>query len=229
MIDGDFLIYHHLGLGDHITLSPLVRLIAQQSKTMSVITKEWYVDNVKFLFRDVENINIISCRGDHEAASIFHQWQGPKLNHMFKPEMESDEEGRFFEDGWYSSFGIDPKFRKEAFHVQRDHDREKEVYDKIVKEDNFIFVHDDPSRGYNIDVEYDGQIIRSHDYPEYLLFDFYKILEEAKERHVMYSSFFALMETTDMPCHLHEITLNKVNGIKPNRVKEFASRNIIVV
>ena len=63
MIDGDFLIYHHLGLGDHITLSPLVRLIAQQSKTMSVITKEWYVDNVKFLFRDVENINIISCRG----------------------------------------------------------------------------------------------------------------------------------------------------------------------
>ena len=96
MNNDNFLIYHHLGLGDHITLSPLVRLIAQQSKTMSVVTKEWYADNVRFLYRDAENIKVIPCQGDHEAVAIFQQWEGPKLNHMYKPGMQNDEEGRFF-------------------------------------------------------------------------------------------------------------------------------------
>ena len=99
----------------------------------------------------------------------------------------------------------------------------------IVKNENFIFVHDDPSREYNITLDFDGQIIRSHEHPEFLIFDFVKILKKAKEIHVMYSSFFALLETTDTPCILHETDTNKFHGIHPIRVKEFASRNIVVV
>ena len=34
-----FLIYHHLGLGDHITLSPLVRLGASKREEIHLIVR----------------------------------------------------------------------------------------------------------------------------------------------------------------------------------------------
>jgi len=225
-----FLIYHHLGLGDHITLSPLVREYAKQSHEVWVLTKERYVDNVEFLYRDCPNIKIFPCQGDPEAHLIWNNWTDVKLMHMYQKSWIDEEKGKFFEDGWYTSLGYTPEFRKENFKLERDKKREQEAYDAIVKDDNFIFVHDDPSRGYNIDVEFEGQIIRSNDYPEFLVFDFLKIIEEAKEVHVMYSSFFAFLETTDTPCILHETDTLKVGGtIHPKRIEEFAKRGITVV
>ena len=223
------LIYHHLGLGDHITLSPLVRHLASQTGTVYVMVKEWYARNVEFLYRDIPNIKLQKCTGDGQAHAIFNAWHEPKLMHMYQRDWINEDENKFFEDGWYTSLGYEPSFRKETFKFERDEEREQAAYDALVKDENFIFVHDDPSRGYHIHPDFDGQIIRSDDHPEFLVFDFMKILEEAQERHVMYSSFFAILETMDTPCFLHETKTNKGGGIHPNRVKEFSDRGIIVV
>lgn len=229
-MNDNLLIYHHLGLGDHITLSPLVRHLASQTETVTVMVKEWYAENVAFLYRDASNIKLVKCNGDAQAHSIFNAWHDNKMMHMYQKDWKNEEEGKFFEDGWYTSLGYTPEFRKENFKLERDIDREIDAHATIVQEDNFIFVHDDPSRGYNIDVEFDGQIIRSSEHPEFLLFDFLMIIEEAKEVHVMYSSFFAFLETTDTPCILHETDTLKVGGtIHPNRIEEFAQRGITVV
>jgi hypothetical protein len=194
-----------------------------------VIVKEWYLKNVQFLYRDTPNIKLLSCQGDGEANAIFDSWSGTKLRHMYQKSWINEDENKFFEDGWYTSLGFEKEFRKENFHLQRDVEIEDFVYDSLAQNGDFIFVHDDPSRGYNISPEYTGQVIRSADHPELLVFDFLKILEKAREVHVMYSSFFALLETLDMPCILHENDTNKGGGIHPNRVKEFAERGIVVV
>ena len=226
-----FLIYHHLGLGDHITLSPLVRLGASKREEIHLIVRPQYLENVKFLYSDVPNIKYITCseHGDWHSDNIFNEWVESKLKHFYQSEWIDEDKGKFFEDGWYTSVGLESNFRKDNFILKRNIEREKKAYNDIVTNNRFAFVHDDPSRGYNIDIDFDGQIIRAHEYPDYLVFDFLKIMDEAASIHVMYSSFFALLEITDTPCFLHETDTNKVNGIHENRIKEFASRGIIVM
>ena len=227
----NLLLYHHLGLGDHITLSPLVRHLVQTNESVSLVVKPWYLKNVKFLYRDLpeDKLSFVECPTDYEAQAIFNTHRGPKLKHFYQGTWINEDKKVFFEDGWYTSVGLDKSFRKENFHVPRDSEAEAFTYDSLVSNGEYIFVHDDPSRGYNIEVDYKGQVIRSHDYPDFLVFDFMEVLERAKEVHVMYSSFFALMEMMDKPCYLHETALNKVNGIAEARVEEFKERGILVV
>ena len=53
----DFMLYHHLGMGDHIIHHGLVRRLYEQ-KTFTkfkLITKKHYADNVRFMYSDLEN------------------------------------------------------------------------------------------------------------------------------------------------------------------------------
>ena len=218
-----FLMYHHLGLGDHITMSALVRKYAKEHDELHLVVKPWYLENVKFLYRDVHNIKFVVCENDNIAHEVLHHWEGPKFKHHYQSSW-----GIFGEDGFYTSVGLEAKYRRENFILVRDKKREDKAYNELVKTDKFHFVHDDPDRGYNIRVNTDEEIVYGNN-KDYLVFDFLKILEKAQSINVMYSSFFALLETTERPCYLHESYVNKVGGILDVRVKDFAERGVTVV
>ena len=59
---------------------------------------------------------------------------------------------------------------------------EEKLYDKLVHNENYIFIHDDPSRGFIIPEKFiskEFQIIKNS--YEYSIFDYSKIIENAKE------------------------------------------------
>ena len=56
-------IYRHLGLGDHFHCNGVVRFIITkkyQNKNFKLFAKKKYYEMVKFMYRDIKNLKIIS-------------------------------------------------------------------------------------------------------------------------------------------------------------------------
>ena len=85
--------------------------------------------------------------------------------------------------------------RFEFTYWKRDLIEEENLYNKLVKKENHAFVHDDQSRDFVIkdeNISDNLQIIRNSN--EYSIFDYSKIIENAKEIHVMESSTRCMLE-----------------------------------
>lgn len=105
--------------------------------------------------------------------------------------------------------------------INRDTKKEDEVYRKIITDDApYVFVTDDPSRNYTIDIKkalgYDNiKVIRSHEYPEYTLFDLLKVIEKAHSVHVMYNGWLTLIDALELnKIYLHTTYFNKINSLE---------------
>lgn len=110
------LIHHHLGLGDHIICNGLVRFLARDNP-IALFCKTENTDNVKLMYSDNNNINILSVYNDFEAERIGDGDKnyirlGVGLNHDYDPSMEETWDKVFyaqinieFDHSW-SSFGF---------------------------------------------------------------------------------------------------------------------------
>jgi hypothetical protein len=87
-------LHHHLGLGDHIIRNGLVRYLSDNN-FIKLFCKEHNYDNVKLMYSDSDNIDIIKVYNDAEANNIGIQYEedyirlGVALNGNWPPEMES--------------------------------------------------------------------------------------------------------------------------------------------
>ena len=109
--------------------------------------------------------------------------------------------------------------------MQRDMDEEERVYNKLnPSNEEYIFVHDDETRGFKIDIDNDLKIIRN-DITENI-FHFPMILEKAKEIHVMESSFKSMVEHFDVDgdLYFHDFRQHPLGRhVKKWKVVEYAS------
>ena len=62
-------IYHHLGLGDHIICNGLVRKFSSDYNNISLFCKPHNKESVEFMYRDLDNINIISLPSDLDVIN----------------------------------------------------------------------------------------------------------------------------------------------------------------
>ena len=100
----DFMLYHHLGMGDHIICHGLVRRLYEQKSftKFKLITKKHYADNVQFMYSDLKNLDVIEVQDDNEANQILQKHRGEKLKH-FAPYGRPD---LFTEEAAYTALGI---------------------------------------------------------------------------------------------------------------------------
>ena len=62
-MDNQVYIYHHLGLGDHFHCNGVVRSLINEKyrdTKVKLFAKEKYSEMVKFMYRDLSNLEIIS-------------------------------------------------------------------------------------------------------------------------------------------------------------------------
>ena len=113
---------------------------------------------------------------------------------------------------FYEQHKIDYSKRFELTYWKRDYESEDKLYNLLVKKKDYVFIHDDPGRGFiikNDTINEKFQIIRnSYDYN---IFDYAKILENAKEIHVMESSIRCMIEFLNTENSLHYL-YNFVGG-----------------
>jgi hypothetical protein len=185
------LLFHHLGLGDHLICHGLVRNRAGQGEPLGIFAKHHYAESVGFMFRDHPNIRVLAVADNREARSFLRR-------HVYLPvetigfEFLSQNQGDFATD-FYRQANIDYSHRWGDFHVMRDRAREEALFRRLVPDAApYVFVHDDPSRGLRIDralIRRDLPIVFPTRGITDNIFDYCTLLEQAQEIHCMDSSF----------------------------------------
>ena len=188
------LIYQHLGLGDYIILSGGLKYLKRKGflKQTFCICKHQYLNSVKQLYADVEGFEIIGVNDWKAAEILVRQWKGEKMIIGFDKMVDWSH----FDLDFYRIIGVDFNERWDSFTIERNLEAENELLDQINLPENFVFVHDDQSRGYRISNEYfakDLPVIRPH--LTNSIFDWIPVLERATEIHCMCSSFKHLTDS----------------------------------
>lgn len=191
-------IYHHLGLGDHIICNGLVRSLIDPSEEYKMFVKEHNLTSVSFMYRDLSNLSFIV--GDDSYANHFINENNLSKNNLILAGFTKHPDSKEFDDNFYIQNNLPFENRWDNFYVERDIDREMFLFKKYdVKENEYVFIHDDADRGININNLYvinkNLKIIKPNKKLTSNIFDYCYLMENGAELHFIDSSFRLLYDS----------------------------------
>ena len=208
-------IYHHLGLGDAIECNGMVRFFAEKYDIVDVFAKSVNYDACVIMYRDDDGILVNEIDGKNEYREV-----GKFLESYDGEVLVAGHQNYFNNLDFFSRLKYGPgqsfyhianvpwKYRNEKFYFQRDLGEEKRVLDKLNPlGENFVFVHDDPKRGYIIPLKSEHNIIKND--PTEIFFSMLGVLEAAAEVHCMSSSFLCLIDCLGAKINIKKKFLHK--------------------
>jgi hypothetical protein len=181
-------LYHHLGLGDHISCHGIVRDYCQKYENVFLFVKDHNYKNVKFMYSDLKNLHFLV--GDDSFAVKYIETNKIEKNVIyigFKLNTYENFELQFYK---MANVPIENKYKK--FFLKRDLEKEIALFNSLnLKKNNYIFLHDG---GFNIRKELLDPNLRiikpeTHDF-----FDWMYTIENAKQIHVIDSAFICLVD-----------------------------------
>jgi hypothetical protein len=180
-------IYHHLGLGDHISCHGIVRTYCELYDKVYLFVKPQYYDNIRYMYNDLTNLELIP-KDDKDVHEFISQNKilnikriGFTLNHFENFELQ-----------FYKMANVPIKFKHDKFFINRNIEKEKELFKNLdLKEKEYIFVHDG---GYQLKEELIDTSLRIVKPDGYPIFDMMYIMENAKEIHCIDSCFICLTD-----------------------------------
>lgn len=109
---------------------------------------------------------------------------------------------------FYHQVSLNFDIRWENFFAPRNIEKENELFNLLGCENSdYAFVHDDPSRNFNIDYSFINPMLKiikpNNMLKKFSIFDYRKILENASEIHCIESSFSALIESINLKAPLY--------------------------
>lgn len=226
-------IYHHLGLGDHIICNGLVRSLINDTEEYQMFVKPHNKQTVEFMYQDLKNLSFI------EGDDLFVN--GFLINHKINPEnliiagFYSHPDAKEFDESFYLQNNLPFSYRWDNFKITRNLDKEMELFSKYeVKENEYVFVHDDSSRNFNIDethiIHKDLKIIRPNIGFTDNVFDYCYLMQNSIESHFIDSSFrliFDSLKLRNTNIFYHINLLNNVIKDKNTKSQSFLDFKII--
>lgn len=207
-------IFHHLGLGDHIICNGMVRYFYKKNGSVRLFCYKHNKKNVDYMYRDLEHFETIPVDNVKDADDIFNQLN----NSILKIKIGFDKlhqvmDPLTFDESFYKIAEVDFSIRFDEFFLKRDLELEKKILKKVNPEDEkYVFVHDDSSRGFEIDKNRiqspHKKIYNDNSIP---FFNCLGLIENAEEVHVMQSSFKDLINSFKFnkpKFYLHEYVRN---------------------
>jgi hypothetical protein len=193
MLENNFYIYQHLGLGDHVICNGLLREIINSSEIYYLFTKPSNMISVSFMFKDLKNLLLIEVTNDEDVISFIQTNQISK-DRLIIVGFKFSNQVRYFDESFYVQHGVSFEKRWSSFKVDRDLDQESKLFDYFgVEENNYVFVHDDSKRNMVINedliVNKDLKIIRPIKHLTNNIFDYCLLMERSRELHFIDSSF----------------------------------------
>jgi len=186
-----FFVRTHMGLGDMILCNGILRNICKNYDQVVTFVKPEYKESILFMYRDLKNLEVIvtdEVKIDAILDSINLEnkiWIGfGNIEHLL--------ETFRFDECFYKQVGLKFDRRWSDFYVDRDYRAEDNLMKRFDLSNNeYIFVHDDESRGYKIPdkmLPKNTRIFRP-DQSEKNIFHYCRAIENAKQVHVMDSCF----------------------------------------
>lgn len=196
------ILYHHLGLGDHIMCHGIVREYCKKYEKVAIFALPQNYPSVSFMYKDLKNLTVI--KGDKIFAQNFISANASK------PTNEKYDYIKIIgfqsldwhstiplEKQFYDIAGVDLSKKWDNFFIERDLQRERALFEQSAPKEDYAFVHDDVKRNYKIKEDKIGKNLKiSKPNPELTnnIFDYITIIENAKEIHVIDSSFMFLID-----------------------------------
>lgn len=187
----------HLGLGDSILCNGMVRVFAKDHDKVFVPAKYHNADTVRWMFSDLPNVEVVSVKDDADMVRQATMCQSVGVGLFSKRGLQPKEwDKAFFEDAGvpfecrWSEFKLPPFYTEPA--------------------GKHLFVHDDPSRRYEIVPER----CTDEEWPEVYMPDrrqsmAYHLtqLRSAAEIHVIDSCFLCLADQIETSAKRHVLHL----------------------
>lgn len=191
-------IYHHLGLGDHIICNGLVRSVINPTEQYQMFVKPHNLISVKFMFKDLKNLDFII--GDDSFAMNYIRNNNVNRNDLILAGFGRHPQSKEFDDSFYLQNNLPFSYRWSKFYVERNFEKEKKIFDHYnVKENEYIFIHDDFERGIKIDeshiVNKNMKIVRPEKKLTENIFDYCHLMDKSCELHFIDSSFRLLYDS----------------------------------
>lgn len=204
-----------MGLGDHFTCNGLVRHYYKEFGEITIFCYKHFESNIKFMYRDLPNLHTVGLGSDIEVDEYIST--NNLFNDLIKIGFDKSRALQnmveTFDEGFYLAENLPFSIRFDEYYVQRDMDKEMELYKTLNPNDeDFIFVHEDPDRGMFLDrsrIRQDLKIIGND--KRFLIFDYIYLLSKAKEVHVMQSSVKDMINSYSFPdtkFYLHNYVRN---------------------
>jgi hypothetical protein len=148
------------------------------------------------MYRDLDNFWIIPFNSDTETENYIRLNNIDVIRVGFG-DLEYSEGSESFDIQFYKLAGLDFSIRFSGFYIEKNEEKEREVMETLnPQNEKYIFIHDDPSRGYTIDrsrIRSDLKIITND--KRFSVFDYRSLLQNAEEIHYMTSSFRDLLNS----------------------------------
>jgi hypothetical protein len=181
-----------MGLGDHIICNGLVRSIINPFENYLMFVKKHNLSTVKFMYRDIKNLDFLV--GDDIFAKNFIISNKINKEDLIIAGFYKHPNSKEFDDSFYIQNNLPFNYRWEKFYVERDYQREDTLFEKFgVIKNNYVFIHDDKSRGLNINEDLiqnkNLQVVRPIVGITDNIFDYCKLMEHSIESHFIDSSF----------------------------------------
>jgi len=203
----------HQGLGDHILCNGIYRELADQYKIVFITVKRTYRPQISRMLSDLDNIIFINIpitrtwtttRVIQILARIFRikiVGLGSYGKNFFPPNLRFDE-------NFYNQANVNFENRWAKFRVERNISKEEELYSLLnCKANSYIFLHEDFSRNFTINRDFLSNefdvVTPSADPDQFSVFDYRKVIENAREVHVIESSFAAFIESLELSIPLY--------------------------
>lgn len=203
------LISHHLGMGDMIVHNGLVRHIYKRDyrkyQTIYLLCYKHNAANVRRMYDDLKKFALLEIENEYQIGNGIDSFIGDK------EDFHLDQEGytlydQIGDDAFFLNKNYDKSLRKQ-FKISRDSNIENEVYNNLINGvGEYIFIHDDAERGYKIPDDKLPPFPRVRIPKSVALFDTLKIIENAKECHVISSAFVCLLQS--MPSLNKNVTVH---------------------
>lgn len=190
------IIYHHLGLGDHIICNGLVRHFALQDK-VTLLCKQKNFKNVQFMYRDNHNIHIQTVMDDDHANEICNKSNPNDVLRIGFAVGGQKYNDCLWDENFYKNAKIDFEYSWSKFYIEPDLSKsEKLVLALNTKNEPYVFIHNiDSTNTDRIDYSVINPIYKkivSNNSVDF--FDYYSIIGKAVEIHCIDSSFKHLVE-----------------------------------
>lgn len=209
----------HQGLGDLILCNGLLHHLGNSHSHVILLIRHTYEKEMRMAFQDSNNFSILPLLNfpgkiwARRSELIFGYligsllrvfgWKFLPLGYLGKRFFGTNKKRLRFDESFYDQANVPFDARWSLFGVKRDLAEEEKLFKKLNPDGkDFAFLHEDPSRSFVIDRNYISPgltIITPYDFgTQFPIWHYRKILENAKEIHVIESSFCAFIESIDV-------------------------------
>lgn len=192
----NILVYHHLGLGDHIICAGIIREIYDQYDNVHLFAKQHNVASVKDLYADLPHVFVIP--GDDNYANLYINRNQNLYSKVLKIGF-SLSTSESFEQQFYNQANLNLNKKWDNFIYPYNYNlvyhRSRKLFNNIDLRRSYVFVHDDDR--FKIDdnkIEKGKYIFRVSEHKTKSILEYADIILNAAEIHVIDSAFLFLID-----------------------------------